>query len=115
MMTHLIIDEDAKGLNSELIKAAGATALIWVILGVMALLSIIGALTLINRHFHQRRCKFVIIKYRKFNGASYSNLDFHQTALHEHVNSHSLKNLYDLFKKQKKLNSPKIIQKRLSR
>jgi len=48
-----------KRYNLELINtAAGAAGLAWVILGVSAVLAIIGLCTLLNRHLKQRRCKY---------------------------------------------------------
>ena len=41
-------------------EAAGVAGLIWVLVGVSAVLVIIGLCTMLNRHLKQRRCKSLV-------------------------------------------------------
>ena len=55
-------------LTLELInEAAGVTGLIWVLVGVTAVLVVIGLCTMLNRHLKQRRCKYKSVYYRQIS------------------------------------------------
>ena len=41
-------------------QAAGVLGLLWVLLGVAAVLIVIGLCTLLNKHLKQRRCEYFL-------------------------------------------------------